>query len=161
MRIHFHALAFALMIGSPAYAGGFTILPNPELTPGAIDPDATASVICVRGYTSGQNSKGNLVRDVPASVKTAIFKRYGIDPKSDKFEIDHLISLELGGSNDPNNLWPQSYTTTPFNAHVKDALEDRLHALVCSGKVDLREAQSAIARDWIAAYKKFVPGASK
>ena len=37
----------------------------------------------------------------------------------------------------------------------KDALEDHLHGLVCGGKVDLATAQQDIARDWIAAYKKY------
>jgi hypothetical protein len=38
---------------------------------------------------------------------------------------------------------------------VKDALEDRLHSMVCEGKLDLRTAQRDIATDWIAAYKKY------
>lgn len=43
---------------------------------------------------------------------------------------DHLDSLDLGGSNDPKNLWSESYYTEQFNAHVKDKLEDRLAANV-------------------------------
>jgi hypothetical protein len=35
-------------------------------------------------------------------------------------------------------------------------LEDRLHALVISGKLDLKTAQREIATDWIAAYKKYI-----
>jgi hypothetical protein len=35
-------------------------------------------------------------------------------------------------------------------------LEDRLHALVISGKLDLETAQREIATDWIAAYKKYI-----
>jgi hypothetical protein len=38
---------------------------------------------------------------------------------------------------------------------VKDALEDRLRELVCSGKVDLASAQRDISSDWIAAYRKY------
>jgi hypothetical protein len=67
-----------------------------------------------------------------------------------------LISLELGGSNDIGNLWPQSYRTEPWNAHVKDKLEDRLHMLVCAGKLSLPDAQKAIAGDWISAGKRWV-----
>ena len=69
--------------------------------------------------------------------------------------MDHLISLELGGSNSIKNLWPQSYETQPWNAHVKDALENELHDEVCSGRLDLATAQHDIATDWIAAYKKY------
>jgi len=35
-------------------------------------------------------------------------------------------------------------------------LEDRLHALVVSGKLDLETGQREIATDWIAAYQKYV-----
>jgi hypothetical protein len=71
-----------------------------------------------------------------------------------------VISLELGGSNDIKNPWPQSYRTEPWNAHVKDKLEDRLHALVCAGKMSLPDAQRAISSDWISAYKRWVGSSS-
>jgi hypothetical protein len=76
-----------------------------------------------------------------------------------------LISLELGGSNDPKNLWPESYYTEPFNAHVKDKLEDRMAANVrkelakhghAAATVVLKQYQREIATDWIAAYHKYV-----
>jgi len=35
-------------------------------------------------------------------------------------------------------------------------VEDRLHALVIRGELDLKTAQHEIATDWIAAYKKYV-----
>jgi len=38
---------------------------------------------------------------------------------------------------------------------VKDALEDRLHTMVCSGQLDLATAQRELSRDWVAAYKKY------
>lgn len=69
-------------------------------------------------------------------------------------EVDHLISLELGGSNDQTNLWPQPYQGTPLNAHVKDQLENFLHAQTCAGNIALDQAQQEIATDWIASYKK-------
>jgi hypothetical protein len=71
---------------------------------------------------------------------------------------DHLISLELGGSNDIQNLWPESYRTEPWNAHVKDRLEDRLNDLVCAGRLGLADAQRSIATDWIAAYRRYFEG---
>jgi hypothetical protein len=70
--------------------------------------------------------------------------------------MDHLIPLSLGGSNSIRNLWRQTYHTTPWNAHVKDVLELRLHNLVCNGKVDLQTAQHEIATDWIKAYQKYI-----
>ena len=38
---------------------------------------------------------------------------------------------------------------------MKDDLEDRLHEMVCNGRLDLTEAQREIASNWIAAYKKY------
>ena len=58
-------------------------------------------------------------------------------------------------------LWPMAISglratgPEPWNAHVKDKLEDRLHALVCAGKMSLPEAQRAISSDWISAYKQW------
>src|SRR5205823_4516238 len=48
-----------------------------------------------------------------------------------------------------------SFKTQPWNARVKDQIENRLHDLVCSGELDLATAQREIASDWIAAYKKY------
>jgi hypothetical protein len=124
------------------------ILPDPKLTPGATLP-VTKGDICVPGYTQK-------VRNVPKAVKDQVFAAYGItshQPRS--YEVDHLISLELGGSNSIKNLWPESYLTKPWNARVKDQLENHLHKLVCSGQLDLATAQREIATDWISAYRKY------
>ena len=39
---------------------------------------------------------------------------------------------------------------------MKDRLEGKLHELVCTGQLDLKTAQQAIAADWIGAYKFYV-----
>jgi hypothetical protein len=49
-----------------------------------------------------------------------------------------------------------SHRTSPWNAQVKDRLEGQLHELVCSGQLDLKTAQQAIASNWIEAYKLYV-----
>ena len=125
--------------------------PDPVLTPGVVDAAKTKNIICVPGFTSQPG-----VRNVTQFTKDKVFAEYKVDPKADQFEIDHLISLELGGSNDIKNLWPQAYNTKPLNAHVKDVLENKLHALICSGKADLVAVQHDIATDWTAAYVKYV-----
>src|SRR5262249_28241155 len=85
------------------------------------------------------------------------YAAYGITSHQPReYEVDHLISLELGGSNSIKNLWPQSYLTQPYNAHVKDVLENKLHKMVCDGTIDLRTAQREIATNWIEAYRKYV-----
>ena len=84
-----------------------------------------------------------------------VFREYGInDTRPSAYEVDYLITPELGGANSIRNLWPQPYSAV-WNAHVKDELEDRLHGLVCTGQVDLATAQQDISRDWISAYKKY------
>jgi hypothetical protein len=122
-------------------------LPDPRCTPGSIDPAVTqASIhktICVTGYTKK-------VR--PSSSETDRFKyqvayvAYGT-PRSKKTELDHLVSLELGGSNDAANLWPEN----PPTPNPKDKVENALHRAVCDGRVTLAAAQRAIARDWLTA----------
>ena len=127
--------------------------PIASLTPG-VTVNVTLDQICTPGYSA-------TVRNVSASTKWQVFKAYGVDPTKAHYEIDHLISLELGGSNDAKNLWPQSYDTLPYNAHVKDALENKLHYMVCHHAIDLATAQKAVVADWIAACKLYVPECPK
>lgn len=125
------------------------IVPDAQKTPGDV-LTTDAKIICVPGYTK-------TVRDVPQAVKEQVYRSYGITAKSPgEFEVDHLISLELGGSNSIRNLWPESYVTQPLNAHIKDKLENKLHQLICSGKLPVTQAQQEIAQDWIVAYQKYV-----
>jgi hypothetical protein len=70
-------------------------------------------------------------------------------------EVDHLVSLELGGTNARANLFPEAASPRP-GSHEKDRLENRLHDLVCSGQISLRRAQRAIATNWVKAYKVYV-----
>ena len=152
LKTSLYSLFFIIgAFGTVAFGAPLPQTPDPKLTPGVVNPAATKEMICVSGYTSQPG-----VRNVPDSLKKQVFAAYHIDSSTDKFEIDHLISLELGGANDIKNLWPQSYTTTPYNARIKDALENRLHKLICDGKVDMKTAQQEIAKDWVAAYKKYV-----
>ncbi len=124
------------------------IYPNAKLTPGAV-MTTSANVVCHRLTST--------VRDVQQSEKNAVYREYGITHHpTGEYQIDHLIALTDGGSNAITNLWPQSYLTKPWNAHVKDRLENRLHKLVCNGTLSLPTAQHLISTDWIAAYKKYV-----
>lgn len=137
-------VAALLLIASPAWAGD-PILPDNHITPGEIDASAGLEKICTVGYTK-------TVRNVSQTKKEHVYELYSITPVPGQYEVDHLISLQLGGTNSMKNLWPQSYFGEPWNARVKDALENELHRLVCDGKLPLAVAQNAIASDWIAAY---------
>ncbi len=117
-------------------------LPDSQCTPGAIFSDATKEQICTPGYSKN-------VRNVPTSVKDQVYAEYGIRRHSPgEYEVDHLISLELGGSNDVANLWPEPAEPRP-GFHEKDKVENYLHDQVCSGAISLQEAQSEIANNWL------------
>jgi hypothetical protein len=97
-----------------------------------------------------------VVAEVSTSLRREVFREYGIpSARPDDYEVDYLIAPGLGGAEDIHNLWPEPYTSRTWNAHVKDALEERLHEMVCDGELDLPTAQRDIATDWIAAYKKY------
>ncbi len=129
--------------------GKSPIVPDPKLTLGDA-LDVTRDDICVSGYSKK-------VRDVPQAVKEQAYREYGITSRQPReYEVDHLISLELGGSNSIKNLWPESFITETWNAHVKDKLENRLHEMICREQIDIKAAQREISTDWIAAYKKYV-----
>lgn len=70
----------------------------------------------------------------------------------DAYELDHLIPLELGGSDAIENLWPQAAVPSP-GFHEKDKVEIYLKQRVCTGKMSLAEAQRSIATNWIQVYK--------
>ena len=144
---------FALILVAPPAFATDPIRPDPTLTPGVVHQPPTPLVtLCQPGYTK-------TVRDVPDAVKQQVLREYGYDPKTvpkGSMEIDHLVSLEIDGSNDIKNLWPQSYVTQPLNAHRKDVLENTLHRMVCRHEIDLATAQHEIITDWVAAYQKYV-----
>ena len=122
-------------------------LPDPACTPGAIDPAVTQanirSTICRRGYTS--TVRPSVVQTDHAKFNVE-YVAYHVK-HSAKSELDHLVSLELGGANDIANLWPE----LGKQPNPKDAVENALHRAVCSGTVTLAAAQQAIATNWLTA----------
>lgn len=120
--------------------------PDQACTPGAIFPVA-ADEVCKSGYSKG-------VRNVSQAEKDQVYAEYGITSRSSgEYEVDHFVSLELGGSNDISNLWPEPAEPRPA-FHEKDSVENYLHEQVCSGAITLQEAQREIATDWLAVYQR-------
>jgi anti-sigma factor RsiW len=121
-------------------------LPAASLTPGATT-DIVAGDLC-----DGRRSS----TPIAASVRRQVLREYEMENvPENQYELDYLITPELGGAPDARNLWPQRYASRKWNAHVKDELERLLPRLVCGGQIDLTTAQRDIARDWIAAYRKY------
>jgi hypothetical protein len=134
--------------GSGAYS-----LPDPRCTPGAADPAVTQAdietTICRAGYASAARPSETLTEP----EKLASMAAYGDAEPAGAYEYDHLIPLELGGAaNDRRNLWPEPGASP----NPKDALENRLNALVCAGRLGLASARRAIATNWVAAYRRWV-----
>lgn len=126
-------------------------LPDRRCSPGAYSTGLTTAVLC------SQRFRTSTVRDVPESEKHAVEVEYGLAPRSygATLEIDHIVSLELGGSNAIGNLFPErAFVGGGAGYRVKDRLENRLHALVCAGRIGLRAAQRQIAVDWQVLYRR-------
>lgn len=122
-------------------------LPDPKVTPGATRPDATTQSVCHGGSTKK-------FRNTTSAMKANSYKAYGaVKVKGKCCEVDHLISLELGGADDPKNLWPEPYEPRP-GAHEKDTVENFLHAEVCAGHLTLAEAQKEISTNWLSVYER-------
>jgi hypothetical protein len=84
-------------------------LPDSSLTPGEARV-VTKPEVCRRGSSKD-------ARHVTQGMKSQVFQRYGIPGGNHTglcggphgCEVDHLISLELGGANSIKNLWPQPF----------------------------------------------------
>jgi hypothetical protein len=121
-------------------------LPVASITPGATW-DVSREELC---------SGAPRVRPVTAAMRAQVVSAYGVEKvPSDQYELDYLVTPELGGATDARNLWPQKYASPIWNARVKDELERLLPQLVCSHQLDLETAQRDMASDWVAAYKKY------
>jgi hypothetical protein len=170
---HAHTSSF---VGQPA------LYPDPKLTPGATNPDVTqaniAENICKIGWSTKE------VRDTQTTPaqKTTTYKTYGIPhPKNNTganqvCELDHLISIENGGADSLDNIWPEcgpdGVPLAKRYFKLKDAVENFVHNGIChdvpsakfsSGRktskaLTLEEGQSILRGDWYACYLKLNTG---
>jgi hypothetical protein len=149
----------AAVCSSPtALTGGCVVKnsrPDVKCTPGAggeagLGGTDEFEVIC------GTKTKGRRC-NFSREIREAVFQAYGLDypqPRGD-YELDHLIPLELGGSDDVRNLWPEAAEPKP-GFHEKDQLENALHPLYCGHRLSLKEARAALTGDWVGAYRRYV-----
>lgn len=138
---------------SPKTSHGFQI-PDPACTPGAINPSVTLKVLESGKFTTGcERNKASSM-----SAKNGTYAEYGIPhPKGNTgkaqiCELDHLVSLEIGGADTRDNIWPQcgpdSVELAQRYFKIKDRVENYLAVQVRQGQMDLSHAQHGIARDW-------------
>lgn len=129
-------------------------IPDPKCTPGAINPSLTLEVLTDPDFRTA------CLRDEATSAekKKETYAFYGItEPrensgKNQTCELDHFISLELGGADTLDNIWPQC---GPDGAELeerdfkqKDMVEDYLAFLVKNRRMSLGDAQKGIVQDW-------------
>ncbi len=118
----------------------------------SLTPGATLEIGTHELCRTGPDKRTRL----PGILRQQVLRAYDMEAVSvDEYELDYLITPELGGAPDARNLWPQRYAIPIWNAYAKDQLEALLPKLVCAGELDLVTAQRDIAVDWITAYQKY------
>jgi hypothetical protein len=141
----------------PAHCTAQGSNPDQSCTPGRLNPSVTQSniqkTICVTGYTGTIRPPVSYTNP----LKAELMRSYGLTGPSSAYELDHLISLELGGHpRSPSNLWPEAYLPVP-GAHEKDKVENYLHRQICDGKMTLAAAQKQITSDWRSVWDTIKP----
>lgn len=142
-----------LILSFNCFAGD---LPDPAITPGAINPNVTQSnidkTVCIKGWTKTVRPPASYTN----KLKKYQIREYGYQDTNPKnYEEDHLIPLSVGGNpTNVKNLWPQP-RNSEWNAAKKDQLEFALYKAVCRNDISLEEARTAFATNWIKAYKQY------
>lgn len=130
--------------------------PDPTCTPGDTNVEDIETLCATT--TKGRRCTPD------AALKTAIFAAYGLVWKPGKkgapptYEVDHRLSLTVGGSDAIKNLWPQAASPTP-GFHEKDRVEDAMHLVLCDGKkprtpavLSLEAARAILLDTWVQYY---------
>lgn len=143
MMLKLSIFLLAMAVHHYSYHGSAP-LPDSGVTPGKVDVTLTKERLCSPKFHTKS------VRNVPFSTKKMVCASYGQNKcPGRKFEIDHLIAIEIGGSNDISNLWPQPVDTkNVIGYHTKDIVENKARRSVCQGHISLADAQKGMASDW-------------
>ncbi len=113
-------------------------LPFPPITPGERIP------------VGGPNYW--LEAPITDEVKQKVFSAYGIGPvEAQSYVIIRLIPVELGGTENPANLFP----TTPWFHGLKSRLDRRLVELVKGGQLTIQQAESELKDNWVRASHRY------
>lgn len=139
-------LALAFLASPAALAdlnpgNGFPITPNATLTPGSLCEKPTAKrypegiSYCSRAV--GGDTKRRVMADYDAKLGFRVTQM-----ERAQFKIDHYIPLCAGGSNQPDNLWPQHQTVYAYT----DPLEGPLCEKMAAGRLSQQDAVALIRR---------------
>jgi hypothetical protein len=119
------------------------VLPDPAITPGALNPNVRQATIrktiCKSGWTKTIRPPVRYTNALKIQ-QMVLYEETG-SPSS--YEEDHFIPLELGGApRNRENLWPEPH----LQSSKSDPLETKLKRQVCKGMTTLKKAQAAIRR---------------
>lgn len=94
------------------------------------------STACQKGWTATIRPPESYT----SALKKWLLKDRGLPGTTADYQLDHLVSLELGGAPySTDNLWMQ-----PVDAgHRDDALENGWHEKLCAGQLTLKQARNA------------------
>ena len=112
-----------------------SVLPNKNKTPGNVDPCVTIVWVC-NHFT---DSSYPLFKNIKAA-----YRNYGIDINDKRYSLNHLIPMNLGGTNEISNLWPMMN----IDFYFKKKIEENIFHCVCYGFITLKEAQYILRTDW-------------
>lgn len=121
--------------------------PVPSSTPTSVQTP-------IRSYTTGVIFTVDANQLCPVTTKRVslterqeriVLRRYHLPPDTEVAEWDHLIALGAGGGNGVHNIWPQ---LSVQDKKRKDALEAKLHADICHGRITVTEAQYQEMNFW-------------
>jgi hypothetical protein len=119
-------------------SSGSCTVPDPKLTPGAMD----ASLACV--------SNTDRPRSVTNAEKNAILAAYGYPASTKKSsgEFDHWFPHWMGGSDTAKNIWFEPHAGK-FGSLAKDKVELLLWRSVCVNKtMTLDQAKAVYLKGW-------------
>jgi hypothetical protein len=89
---------------------------------------------------------------ISKAAKQKVFANYGIGPGDAlSYVVIRLIPVELGGTDNPPNLFP----TTPWFADLKSRLEKRLVELVKTGQLSVEQAELELKDNWVRATHRY------
>ena len=148
-------------VNLPPAPGGCTVkesrghpIPDPNCSPGAVNPTLTLKLLKTKGFTT------KCVRNMASTPtqKAQTYAWYDIPkPKNNQgvkmtCELDHIVSLQLGGADTLDNLWPQcgpnGVPLPKRHFKLKDDVENFIARQIKAGAMDMKDAQRRIAEDW-------------
>lgn len=143
MSLYKRAIAILTLTVSIAMLG-FSIqaLADFPLTPGP----ATSGSLCTTNDADFREFRysGKIPyckRNVSSSQKRQIYELYGVPQNCRReYTIDHFIPLSLGGTNNPNNLWPEAKVVKQLRQNLELELFDEMRA----GNITQAEAIATI-----------------